>query len=246
MIELNVAAWAAWAPGLATREAWQAWARAPTLPLGEDIPALPEMPALQRRRIDLLGRMAIQVACWTADPAGADPPLVFASRHGDVRRSLDLLEQQNAGETMSPTQFGLSVHNAIAALYSIFRGEHGNCVALAAGKATAEAALVEAAGLLADGAPQVQIVVYDAPLPTAYAAHRDEAEAAWAWSLRLQAAPTDTRLQLGWQVATDDHDEAQSTPGLPAGLDALRFLLAGELVRVHCVDGQAWTWRRHG
>lgn len=245
MIELNVAAWAAWAPGLATSEAWQAWALAPSLPLGEDIPALPEMPALQRRRIDLLGRMAIQVACWTTDPAGADPPLVFASRHGDVRRSLDLLEQQAAGETMSPTQFGLSVHNAVAALYSIFRGERGNGVALAAGKATAEAALVEAAGLLADGAPQVQVVVYDAPLPMAYAAHRDEVEAAWAWSLRLQAAPADIRLQLSWQDAAGEHTDAQVAAGLPAGLDALRFLLAGESVRVHRVDGLDWTWRRH-
>ena len=33
---------------------------------------------------------------------------------------------------------------------------------------------------------------------------------------------------------------------LPAGLDTLRFLLAGDQVRQHRADGLQWTWRRHG
>jgi hypothetical protein len=79
-------------------------------------------------------------------------PLVFASRHGDVARSMDLLGALASDQPLSPTGFGLSVHNAIAALYSIARGHRGNYLALAAGQATVEAACLEAAGLLADGA----------------------------------------------------------------------------------------------
>lgn len=268
MIEFTVADWAAWAPGLHEREAWQAWSKAPVLPAGDDTPALPEVPAMQRRRIERLGRMAVQAAWWCSQAEAAGVPLVFASRHGDVQRSFELLEHMARGEPMSPTHFGLSVHNAIAALYSIVRGERGNYLALAAGRATAEAALVEAAGLLADGAPEVLVVVYDARPPAVYADFLDEPDPFYAWSWRVRRDGDGPRLSLGWEqdVATGFdgvHDGAAAdrasavTPGasapasetpavLPAGLDVLRFLLAGDAAREHRADGLCWTWRRHG
>jgi hypothetical protein len=88
---------------------------------------------MQRRRIDRLGRMAIQTAYWCQHAEAAGIPFLFASRHGDVACSVELLESLSRQETLSPTSFGLSVHNAIAALYSIVRGERGNYLALAAG-----------------------------------------------------------------------------------------------------------------
>lgn len=248
MIDIVVADWAAWAPGLHEREAWRAWAAAPYPPVGDDVPALPEVPAMQRRRIDRLGRMAVQAAWWCASPqAGAGVPLVFASRHGDVQRSFELLQQLAGDEPMSPTQFGLSVHNAIAALYSIVRGERGNYLAIAGGRATAEAALVEAAGLLAAGAPEVQVVVYDAGLPAVYDAFHDEPDAFYAWSWRVRAGGEGMRLSLGWQA--DGHvpsDGEGAVSALPAGLEALRFLLSGDAERVHRADGLCWRWCRHG
>jgi len=176
MIEFSIVDWAAWAPGLSERSQWLGWAEAPYLPHGGDTPALAEVPAMQRRRIERLGRMAIQTACWCEDGQGADSdvPLVFASRHGDVARSMDLLGSLAASEPLSPTGFGLSVHNAIAALYSIARGHRGNYLALAAGQATVEAACLEAVALLADGAREVRVVVYESPLPEVYATFADE------------------------------------------------------------------------
>ena len=150
-IQFTIAEWAAWAPGLETADAWRVWARQPFPPHGQGTPALGEVPAMQRRRIDRLGRMAIQTAYWCQRAEAEGIPFVFASRHGDVACSVELLESLSRRETLSPTSFGLSVHNAIAALYSIVRGERGNYLALAAGHATPEAALVEAAGLLGDG-----------------------------------------------------------------------------------------------
>ena len=92
MIEFSVVDWSAWAPGLTTKSDWQAWAQAPALPEGDDTPGLPEVPAMQRRRIERLGRMAIQAACWCEQPDDAGQvPLVFASRHGLLRRSLALV-----------------------------------------------------------------------------------------------------------------------------------------------------------
>ena len=244
MIEFSVVDWSAWAPGLTSKEQWQAWAQAPALPQGDDTPALAEVPAMQRRRIERLGRMAIQAACWCEQPDDVGQvPLVFASRHGDVARSMELLDSLCADHGMSPTAFGLSVHNAVAALYSIARGQRGNYLALAGGRGTVEAACVEAFGLLADGAPEVRVIAYESPLPAVYAGFADEPDPffAWCWRLARADAPG-TRLSLGWGRGGQD-----SPPGaLPHSLDALCFLLSGEPALRFQADGQQWSWQRHG
>jgi hypothetical protein len=243
MIGLSVKEWAAWAPGLVDQAAWSAWAQAPWLPMGEETPALSEVPAMQRRRIERLGRMAIQTAFWCQRAHEGGVPMVFASRHGDVARSMELLEALVAGESPSPTTFGLSVHNAIAALYSILRGERGNYVATAGGMATVETAFIEAAALLADGAPEVLLVVYDAPLPAVYGSFADEPDAGFAWCWRLVGTdPALPTLRLAWGA---EEGEGEGVPAsLPHGLDVMRFLLARETQMAWRGDGVRWQWRR--
>lgn len=243
MIEFTVADWAAWAPGLTGAEDWRAWARQPYPPRGEDTPPLTEVPAMQRRRIERLGRMAMQAAYW-CQPAQAEAmPLVFASRHGDPARSLELLDAMTRGEAMSPAGFSLSVHNAIAAMYSIVRGECGNYVALAAGAATAEAALVEAAGLLADGAPEALVVLYDSPLPEVYQSYADEPDPYYAWCWRIARAGEGPCIALA-NAADEPGIEEPAPPGLPHGLDVLRFLLAGDAELTFRNQGVQWRWSR--
>ena len=155
---------------------------------------------------------------------------------------MELLRALVAGEGLSPTTFGLSVHNAIGALYSITRGHRGNLLALSAGKATVETACLEAVSLLADGAREVRIVAYDPPLPALYSAFVDEPMAYYAWCWRVTTAvPGGNRLRLQWQADAAPDD----VPGvLPHALDLHRFLLTGE---DHCrrvMDGQRWSWRR--
>lgn len=244
-IQFTIAEWAAWAPGLETADAWQAWARQPFVPAGDGTPALGEVPAMQRRRIDRLGRMAIQAAYWCQRAEAEGIPFVFASRHGDVACSVQLLEALSRREALSPTSFGLSVHNAIAALYSIVRGERGNYLALAAGRATPEAALVEAAGLLGDGAPEVLVVVYDAALPEVYADFRDEPDPFHAWCWRVAPAGREgIRVSLACGAVSEPAPGA--TVGLPHGLEVLRFLLAGAGALRHHDDARQWEWRHGG
>ena len=90
----RIAHWAALAPGLAASDEWLAWARAPFRPQGSLDAPLSAMPALQRRRVERVGRLALQVA-FDVDGQGDPPdfatrPMVFASRHGDVLRSVTL------------------------------------------------------------------------------------------------------------------------------------------------------------
>ncbi len=242
-IEFHVTDWAAWAPGLHSREDWLAWARAPFPPFGDGTPALSEVPAMQRRRIDRLGRMAIQSAYWCQQAEQAGIPFVFASRHGDVACSVELLQSLSRQETLSPTSFGLSVHNAIAALYSIVRGERGNYTALAGGAGTTPAALVEAAGLLADGADEVLVVMYDAALPTVYEDFRDEPDPFHAWCWKVAAHGQGPGLQLSCGPAQGGEPDRGD---LPRGLEVLHFLLAEQPELRQRADSVDWIWRRAG
>lgn len=236
--------WAACAPGLTLPAQWSAWAAAPWLPAGDDLPPLAQMPALLRRRLGPLGRTALQAAYWCQQAPGI--PVVFASRYGDADRSVALLADLACGEPLSPTAFGLSVHNAIGAQYSIARADRSNYTAVAAGASSAGAALIEAAGLLADGAGEVMVVCYEAPLPGAYAAFDDEPACRYAWAWRLALPPADDDAAIAFGAGPVPAGAAAGPASLPYGLDLLRAALAGLPQWQRDADGRRWTWRQHG
>lgn len=247
-----VDAWAAWAPGLPSQEAWLSWfsQESPALlpePEGQVLtPALSEMPAMMRRRIDPLGRVALQTAYWAQGEAKVSGPVVFASRWGELSRSIDLLESLVAEQGMSPTSFSLSVHNAIGALYSIARGDTANYLAVAGGEFSAEAAFVEAQALLADGAEAVLLVVFEAPLPELVAAQDPSAPPvlpAHAWACQLSRAK-----QGGLSLSSCAQEQGQA--GVPivatnSSLAVLKFLLGQQRELMRSTGRSTWCWTRH-
>lgn len=240
-LDFAIPAWAAFAPGLVTPAQWAAWAQGePKLPCGPAAADLPQVPAMVRRRLSPLGRTALQAAFEVHVPA-ADVPVVFGSRYGDAGRSLELLAELVRGEPLSPTAFGLSVHNAIGAMYAIIRGDRANHVAVAAGDATPAAALIEAAGLLADGAPEVLVVHCEAPLPEPYAAFDDHSACLFAWAWRVtRPVESEPRYSLTGGAAGDVGDAR-----LPHALDLMRFVASGAAALCRSDAHATWTWRRH-
>ncbi len=233
--------WAAWAPGLSSREAWLDWFARPAVVEGNEVPPLAQMPAMMRRRIERLGRAALQTAYEALDDASQPCPAVFASRYGDMRRSIELMRQLADEGAVSPTAFSVSVHNAFAALFSIARGDRSNYSAVAAGPETAEAALVEAIGLLAEGAPEVLVVVYDEPLPEPLEHFAAPGEFIRAWAVRIAPAQ-ESGIAFSLAPATDDapaHDAA-----LPSDLALLEFLAGEKREYRRDVDGRRWHWKR--
>ncbi|MGH8109927.1 MAG: beta-ketoacyl synthase chain length factor [Arenimonas sp.] len=245
-IQFTIHDWAAYAPGLQDQAAWKEWSEDAFLPEGDDVPALSEMPAMQRRRLERVGRTALQVAYWCQTAEVADIPLVFASRHGDIQRTYEMLEVLARKEALSPTHFGLSIHNAIVAQYSIARQLKQNYLAVAAGLSTAEAAVIEAIGLLNDGHDEVMVVMYDGLLPESYQQFQDEAGAEYAWAWRMKKAesnPVSGTFSL--EIGAGDRSEAGSQSSLPHGLDVMRFVLSNE-TGLHFFDGSRhWNWYRH-
>lgn len=250
-VALHVERWAAWAPGLASQDDWRAWLHDPQ-PLPADAPPSPplaEVPAMARRRIDPLGRAALQVAYWAqqdVDSAALQAmPLVFASRWGELARSVAMLQDLAQGQALSPTAFSHSVHNAIGAQYSIQRGITANVSAVAAAQVSAAAGWVEAQALLATGAPAVLLTVFDAPLPALYAPAALDAPLApvHAYALRLRVA------RAGEPAVLLRREAAQGVPAaalLPPNLQVLQWLL-NPATPLRQLDGAAqWHWHHVG
>lgn len=239
-VSFSIVRHAAWAPGLATPQAWAQWARAPFPIMNGAEPAVSSMPSMLRRRAGLLGKMALEVAYQCLD-GRLDVPTVFCSRHGEVGRALALLTDLVRGDPLSPTAFGMAVHNASAGLLSIARADRAQHVALAAGASTVEHAVIEACGLLADGAPLVLLISCDCPLPDLFADFDDCGEQPYAWAWLMTAANADS-MTLHWSA-----EPAAACPApaaMPPGLAILRFQLGDDAALERIAQGRRWRWTR--
>jgi len=240
-VSFSIASYAAWAPRMETKEAWIEWANTSHVITGEFAAPVQAMPPMLRRRAGFLGKMALEVA-YQCLGQRVDVPTVFSSRHGEASRSVDLLLDLAKGVPLSPTSFGLSVHNATGGLFSIARGDHASNIALSAGISSVEHAVIEACGLLTEGEPEVLVVVYDCPLPTPYCAFQDCDEQPFAWAWLLQP-PADEVVSLTWSDASDH--SPPSCERLAAGLEILRFYLRKDFVLERICDTRRWLWCRY-
>jgi hypothetical protein len=239
-VTFSIARHAAWAPGLTSPTDWSGWIAAPWRIEAGAEPKVAAMPAMLRRRAGALGKMALEVA-YECLGQRTDVPTVFCSRHGEVARAVELLTDLAQDEPLSPTGFGLAVHNATAGLFSIARSDRANHVALCGGSASVEHAVIEACGLLADGAPMVLLVVYDAALPPVLSQFEDcdEQPYAFAWVMVPAAGHP---IRLSW--CAEAGAPAAPGQGMPGGLEVLRFQLGGESRMERSAAARRWTWSR--
>jgi len=240
-VRFSVSRVTAWAPGVATDAEWLEWARGEREIARDGEPRLEQMPAMLRRHTGRLGRMVCDVAYRILDGA-TGVPVVFCSRYGEVGRSVDLLSALARGADLSPTSFGLSVHNAVGGIFAMSRHDTANCIALAAGDESAEYGVVETCGLFSDGAERVLLVVGDCPLPEVYEEFADVEPAAFAWGCLLEP-PGDDAISLAWSAAPP---RERAALGPPASLSALRFLLSGAPELLHDAGDLRWRWSRNG
>ncbi len=97
-----------------------------------------------------------------------NPTCVFASTYGQSEQSFKLLQALALQEPVSPAAFSLSVHNAVAGLFSIIHNLTGTSLTICAGAEGIGAAFMEAVGLLNEGETEnVLLICFEAPLPDA-------------------------------------------------------------------------------
>ena len=225
--------WRAWAPGLDTVDDWQAWQQAPFAPADEgQQPDVSFLPAMQRRRLSRLARMLFHVA-WPIAETQGPLPLVFVSRHGETPRTLNILADLARNEPLSPTQFSLSVHNAIIGLWSILRADASEMSALAGEADGLEQGLLEAASLLGDGASAVLLVVAEETPPELYAPFIDDVPFSYAVALLLTPG---NDWQLSLQPGSGPRAE------WPHALQLVRALSSGQRTLQHHCHNRHWSW----
>lgn len=208
----------------------------------EGVPQVAFLPAIMRRRLSRLSKMALHVAyeCW---PVAEPVRTVFASRHGDVAIACGLLEAIVRGEPLSPTAFSMSVHNTASGYYSIARADKSASSALAAGADTLEAGFLDAASMLCAGrAQQVMLVCADDRLPACFSSYCNEPTVPYAVALLL-SAPTEGGVSLGLELG---EQPSAVQVGEPHALSLLRMLLQGRSGLVLSSPRISWHWSSDG
>ncbi len=236
-MKFNISAWRAWAPGLSTQEDWLGWLADPQQLSSQDAADVSFLPAMQRRRLSPLARMAFHVA-WPLAEQSPKQPVVFCSRHGETLRNLNLLKQMAEQEILSPTHFSLSVHNAIIGLWSIFRQDESEMTAIAATQDGLEHAVIEAQLLLSSGADSVLLIIAEEQQPELYLPWIKDVPFAYALALQLTRGDA-------WSLSLSLSKEPSilKKQAWPHALSLLPLLLKQATQVTHSVDTRCWQWQ---
>jgi hypothetical protein len=231
--------WAARAPGRESRAQWQCWAGA----AGDAVAGTPgkDLPMMLRRRLTATGQAALAAAGGANAPREAR--YVFCSRHGEFTRTTRLLQAVAEREALSPADFSVSVHNALAGILSIASQSQEGHTAIANGPDSFAAGLIEAIGLLAVHADvPVLLVYFDDDLPSPYdEIEPPEAEGSLALAVLLTAGG-ETGLPV--RVTVSAAADAAPAGTTRQALDFVRFLASGEAERATAGGTFDLRWRR--
>jgi hypothetical protein len=237
----RVVNWAARAPGRESRAQWQCWAGA----AGDAVAGPPgkDLPMMLRRRLTATGQAALAAASEADAPQEAR--YVFCSRHGEFTRTIRLLQAVAEREALSPADFSVSVHNALAGILSIASQSQEGHTAIASGADSFAAGLIEAIGLLAVQADRPVLLVYfDDDLPPPYdEIEPPDAEGGLALAVLLSAGgetglPVHATISAAADSATDGTTRQ--------AFDFVRFLASGEAERSTAGRAFDLRWRRAG
>lgn len=204
-----------------------AWAEWPSH--GEtELPKLEFVEPILRRRLSPLSKASLWVAHKCAHDL-TDVRMVYASRHGEIDRTTDMLNALSIDEPLSPTAFSTSVLNATVGLYSIIRGNSAPATAIAAGPETLGYGLLEAYGQLKlDPVRPVLLIYADESIPEVWQSCTNQSP--YALALLLNYRSESMRIRC-WRTPSENlvnnnNSQVQSF--------------------IECVKGQESIWANEG
>jgi hypothetical protein len=213
---------------------WSSWPAAASA-----APDIGFIEPIVRRRLSTLSKVALKVAhdCVAQQPVR----VVFASRHGELRRTTDILCSISAGEPVSPTAFSLSVLNAMTGVFGIARGDRSAASAVSAGAQTLGYALLEAYAQYATQPEAPVLLVYaDEPADLAYGTIEDEVQGG-AIAVLLEKDASAGHIICSLTRAHEGAGDPRTASG-----DAASFPTQSQAL-LHCLEtGQPACWQRAG
>jgi len=159
-----------WLQGLDDEAELTLWANQ-SISLPEDfIPPKPQYyPKGQLRRLSPFSKVVLH-CLDNPQVLTENLPLIFASQHGDLAKTVTLIKNAALGDDLSPTQFALSVHNATTGLFSIATDNTAATTTISAGVNTFVEGFIEASMQCQQGSKQENTAViytycdFDVPL----------------------------------------------------------------------------------
>lgn len=206
-ITFNIQHWQALSAGLYSSESWHHWAQNQTWPQNSPPAKADLIPAMMRRRMSPLSKLALQVAVSIKQRLDAQQDsidyLIFSSRHGELSRTSQLLQQILNGEDASPTAFSQSVHNTSAGLFTIATQSPIPATSLAAAERSLHHAFIEAGAYLAQYPNhRVLVIDFDESLPEPYTSFESQSHPGYALGLVLTGGK---QVELTWQSTKEQY-----------------------------------------
>ncbi|MGF1789358.1 beta-ketoacyl synthase chain length factor [Photobacterium profundum] len=246
-VHFNVINFIALSPSLLDHNAWQEWASNQKL-WPEPLTPVPHhlIPPMMRRRMSALSKLAMQTALELTEGHNVDY-IVFASRHGELTRTVKLMQDILAGEDASPIAFSQSVHNTAAGLYTIATKQAIPVTSIGACENTLHAALIESAAYLSDNPDhKVLVVDFDEPLPEPYQEF-DSTElntsAYHGYALGMILSSGDG-YQLAWEAGLKNKNVQESKQQYPQTLNVIANLLSDKQEWTITAPRTLWHWKR--
>lgn len=173
-ISFNIDDWKVNSPRVSTHEQWKTWFRNGHKESEQPPFKASLVPPMMRRRMSSLSKVAVQTAFELLEMHQVDY-MVFSSRHGELHRSIKLVEDIINGEEASPMAFSQSVHNTAAGLATIATKKKLPTTSISAGNNTFHSAIIEAYSyLIVNPEHKVLILDFDEPVPAPYQEFEEE------------------------------------------------------------------------
>jgi hypothetical protein len=160
-----------------------------------------------------------------------------------LERTLSILRSLCDSDPVSPADFSLSVHNALAGLLSIASKNSQGHTAISAGPDTFAYGLIEAISMLSDGSKESVLLVYfEDVMPPPYDDDNEASETAVALAAVI-TAPTNRQ----GDIALTYEPLEQMLPVGSASAQCLAFigfLLSDKREKQYRSDRIEWRWQR--
>lgn len=239
-LRFDISKCVAWAPGLESEQDWRFWHQGEKALADElTLPQLTTIPAMQRRRLSPFAKVALHCALEASGEYQANIPCVFSSRHGDLHRTTKLIENIALSKDLSPTQFGLSVHNAAAGLFSIFTGNRAPLSAIAGGQSSFMQGLLDCvAKLEANDLSRILFVYCDLQVPECYRPYVVD-DTSIGIGLLIEASKDEKN---GYSLSYNAVEDAVNNDC--QALNFMHFILSNESQLMTNIHQQSWLLRR--
>jgi hypothetical protein len=232
--------WNAWAPGINDMDAWLNGCKGDPVLLQDKSVAPDSVPKMLQRRLSPLAK-AVSNSADKRIITGEQIPAVFSSANGEICKSLAMLKAIQAGDDVSPAAFSLSVHNAIAGLFSMVYANQQEITVIAPGQEGIAPAFIEGLGLLQAGADVVLLILYDEPVADFYPVSPFNFNADNSYALTLRIALTGEGLPMQLSRSSMTRDDGEHPIQL---LTFLRFLLAEDKSLRLGNREHSWQWQK--